>query len=241
MKRGLVAAVLAAGGGERAYLTAAGVMARLGVALGWQHYVAGWHITCTTGAIAAAVGAAVSFGLNREQIATAMALAVPASGGVQRAFGTDAKCLQVGFAVDAGLRAATLAARGATADPEALDIWLGLMGAWPQAPAVDEPAVPGGLGIKLFPACYAVQRPIACLAELRAAGQKSAVITLPDSISWLLNIRGSDIARNPVVQAFAVLFNDGRLTLFIDPAKLGVQVDTPADLARARSLMTVGG
>ncbi|WP_127903444.1 aminopeptidase P family protein [Solirhodobacter olei] len=57
-------------------------------------------------------------------------------------------------------------------------------------------------------------------AELRAAGQKSAVITLPDSISWLLNIRGSDIARNPVVQAFAVLFNDGRLTLFIDPAKL---------------------
>lgn len=165
-----VPAVLAAGGGERAYLTAAGVMARLGIALGWRHYAAGWHITCTTGAIAAAVGAAVSFGLSREQIATAIALAVPPSGGVQRAFGTDAKCLQVGFAVDAGVRAATLAARGASADPAALDDWLRLMGGSSQVSVPDEPAVPGGLGIKLFPACYAVQRPIACLAGLRAAG-----------------------------------------------------------------------
>jgi Xaa-Pro aminopeptidase len=56
--------------------------------------------------------------------------------------------------------------------------------------------------------------------ELAAAGQSAAVITLPDSISWLLNIRGSDVARNPVVHGFAILFDDGRLTLFIDPAKL---------------------
>src|SRR3712207_254605 len=33
-----VPAVLAAGGGARAYLAAAGVMARLGTALGWAHY-----------------------------------------------------------------------------------------------------------------------------------------------------------------------------------------------------------
>ena len=43
---------------------------------------------------------------------------------MQRAFGTDAKSLQVGFAVDAGIRAATLAAAGAQADPSALDAWL---------------------------------------------------------------------------------------------------------------------
>ena len=101
----LAASAGAGGGGARAYLAAAGVMARLGMALAWRHYAAGWHATCTAGAPAAAAGAAVALGLPAERIAVAMALAVPAAGGVQRAFGTDAKSLQVGFAVDAGLRA----------------------------------------------------------------------------------------------------------------------------------------
>ena len=45
-----VPAAVSAGGGARAYLAAAGVMARLGIRLGWPHYVAGWHATCTAGA-----------------------------------------------------------------------------------------------------------------------------------------------------------------------------------------------
>ncbi|SMX43520.1 aminopeptidase P family protein [Maliponia aquimaris] len=49
---------------------------------------------------------------------------------------------------------------------------------------------------------------------------QAAVITLPDSIAWLLNIRGSDIPRNPVPHGFAVLHGDARVTLYIDPAKL---------------------
>ena len=55
---------------------------------------------------------------------------------------------------------------------------------------------------------------------LAEAGARSAVITLPDSICWLLNIRGADIPRNPIVQAFAILYADGAVDLFIDPAKL---------------------
>ncbi|WP_126979104.1 aminopeptidase P family protein [Frigidibacter oleivorans] len=55
---------------------------------------------------------------------------------------------------------------------------------------------------------------------LRAAGQAAAVLTLPDSIAWLLNLRGSDIPRNPVVQAFAILDASGKLDLFIDRDKL---------------------
>ena len=128
-----VPTALATDGGARAYLAAAGVMARLGTALGWRHYSAGWHATCTAGAPAAAAGAAVALGLPAERIAAAMALAVPAAGGVQRAFGTDAKSLQVGFAVEAGIRAARLAAAGAQADPSALDVWLGLVGGDPSA------------------------------------------------------------------------------------------------------------
>ena len=59
------------------------------------------------------------------------------------------------------------------------------------------------------------------LAEgLRKAGQKAAVITLPDSLCWLLNIRGADVPKNPIVHGFAVLHDDGQVDLFLDPAKL---------------------
>lgn len=54
---------------------------------------------------------------------------------------------------------------------------------------------------------------------LRDAGQKAAVLTLPDSICWLLNIRGGDIQRNPVVQAFAILHDTARVSLFSDLSK----------------------
>jgi len=169
-----VPTALAAGGGARTYLAAAGVMARLGTALGWPHYSAGWHATCTAGAPAAAAGAAVALGLDAAQIATAIALAVPAAGGLQRAFGTDAKSLQVGFAVEAGLRAATLAADGASADDAVLDAWLALVGAGRTGPhmsgvAVSGPTVPDGLAVKIYPCCYALQRPISALAELADA------------------------------------------------------------------------
>ena len=55
---------------------------------------------------------------------------------------------------------------------------------------------------------------------LREAGQAAAALTLPDSISWLLNIRGSDVPRNPVVQAFAIVHSTGLVDLFVDPAKV---------------------
>ncbi|MCW1919790.1 aminopeptidase P family protein [Rhodobacter sp. KR11] len=57
-------------------------------------------------------------------------------------------------------------------------------------------------------------------AGLRDLGQDHAVITLPDSICWLLNIRGADVPKNPVVQGFAILGADGGVRLFVDAAKL---------------------
>jgi 2-methylcitrate dehydratase PrpD len=160
-----VPATLAAGGDARAYLVGAGIMARLGAQLGWSHYDAGWHTTCTAGAPAAAVAAGVAKGLDPERLATAIALALPAAGGAHRAFGTQAKPLQVGFAVEAGLRAAELAGAGATADVAALDQWLTLVHATEPEPVMDGPAVPGGLAVKLSPCCYALGRPIHAVGE----------------------------------------------------------------------------
>ncbi|WP_136644377.1 aminopeptidase P family protein [Tabrizicola sp. YIM 78059] len=63
------------------------------------------------------------------------------------------------------------------------------------------------------------------LAEaLRQAGQRTAVLTLPDSICWLLNIRGADVPRNPVVHGFLLLHDDARAELFSTPAKFDAAV-----------------
>ncbi|MBU2992948.1 aminopeptidase P family protein [Octadecabacter sp. 1_MG-2023] len=43
-----------------------------------------------------------------------------------------------------------------------------------------------------------------------------AFIALPDSICWLLNIRGTDIPRNPVVQSYAILNDAGQVAVFSD-------------------------
>ncbi len=55
---------------------------------------------------------------------------------------------------------------------------------------------------------------------LSDAGQTAAVITLPDSLNWLLNIRGADIPRNPVAHGFGVLHASGAVDLFMAPQKL---------------------
>ncbi len=57
-------------------------------------------------------------------------------------------------------------------------------------------------------------------SDLQSADRAAAVITLPDSIMWLLNIRGADIAYNPVAHGFAILHGDGRVDLFMAAAKL---------------------
>jgi 2-methylcitrate dehydratase PrpD len=190
-----VPAALACGGGAQAYLAGAGVMVRLGTALGWPHYARGWHATCTAGAPGAAVAAVVALGGGAREVATAIALAVPAAGGVQRAFGTAAKSLQVGFAVDAGVRAARLALSGASADLSALDAWLALVGGDPaRLPSTDGgEAVPGGLAVKVYPCCYALQRPIAAARELRGdtGGDVERVVvrTPRDAVTPLIHDR----------------------------------------------------
>ena len=63
---------------------------------------------------------------------------------------------------------------------------------------------------------------------LRKAGHHAAVITQPDSIAWLLNIRGADIPRVPIMQAFAIVHEDARVDLFCVPAKVGALGPDPA-------------
>ncbi len=57
-------------------------------------------------------------------------------------------------------------------------------------------------------------------ARLKADGQDACVLTLPDSICWLLNIRGADVAHNPVALAFALVPATGKPELFLAADKL---------------------
>ncbi len=60
-------------------------------------------------------------------------------------------------------------------------------------------------------------------AALRAAHEDAVVLSDPASIAWLLNIRGGDVAFTPFALGFAVLHDDARVDLFMDPAKLGAE------------------
>ncbi len=57
-------------------------------------------------------------------------------------------------------------------------------------------------------------------ALVAEAGAGCAVLTRPDSLAWLLNIRGTDLVRSPVVLGFALVESDGRVSLYMVPDKL---------------------
>lgn len=48
----------------------------------------------------------------------------------------------------------------------------------------------------------------------------AVVLTLPESIAWLLNIRGSDVPHTPLPLSMGVVHSDGGVDLYIDPRKL---------------------
>ena len=60
--------------------------------------------------------------------------------------------------------------------------------------------------------------------DLRKAKAGAVVLTSPESICWLLNIRGQDVPHTPLVLCFAIVPVKGRVDLFIDPRKVSPAV-----------------
>jgi len=82
----------------------------------------------------------------------------------------------------------------------------------PLAPAVPHPVALAG---------EAAESKRAGLAEgLAADGLDAAVLTSPESVAWLLNLRGGDVPNTPLAVADAVVSADGSVDLFIDAEKL---------------------
>lgn len=63
-------------------------------------------------------------------------------------------------------------------------------------------------------------------ADIVKKGGLAAVITMPDSVAWLLNIRGTDVPHTPFALSNAIVHKNGNIDWFIDPAKITPKVRT---------------
>ncbi|MEM9148214.1 MAG: aminopeptidase P family protein [Pseudomonadota bacterium] len=91
----------------------------------------------------------------------------------------------------------------------------------------DRPAPPMG-AVRLHPLTLAGEDRDEKCGRLGAAlaedGVDCAVLTLPDSIAWLLNIRGGDLSHVPVALGFAILSAEGGVELFMAADKVDGEV-----------------
>ena len=91
----------------------------------------------------------------------------------------------------------------------------------------EQPAPPNGQ-VVAQPLQFAGQPVSAKLSDI-AAGLKQRkadahVLTQTDAVAWAFNIRGSDIAHNPVPLAFAIVHADATADLIIDADRVGEDV-----------------
>ena len=88
---------------------------------------------------------------------------------------------------------------------------------WPDQPAPPlTKAVPHALNLA---GESAESKRMRIAEEVKKQGADACVLTLPDSICWLLNIRGGDVPHTPFALAFAILNGDGSTDLFMDQRK----------------------
>jgi Xaa-Pro aminopeptidase len=91
----------------------------------------------------------------------------------------------------------------------------------------DRPPPPSG-AVVLHDLRYAGEPAAAKLARLHAEIEKlkadALIVSDPQAVCWLFNIRGNDIPHTPVALAFAIVPKTGKPTLYIDPRKLGNDV-----------------
>lgn len=104
------------------------------------------------------------------------------------------------------------------------------------------PEFPVRVHDEIYAGCSALAKRAEVAEALCSAGADAALLTLPDSIAWLLNIRGDDLAHTPVVLCFAMIDSSGGVELFVDSGRCGAAVRdhlgdvvlrSPSDLGEA--------
>lgn len=117
---------------------------RLALALGREHYDAGWHVTGTAGVVGAAAAAGRLLQLDEGRMAHCIGIAATQASGHREQFGSMTKSLHAGNAGASGLVAALLAEGGFTAAASSLDGRRGLFHV--MSPNPDPKQLDSGLG-----------------------------------------------------------------------------------------------
>ena len=104
-----------------AFLTGFEIECKISEWMSPQHYLRGMHSSGTVGTFGAYGAAAKLLGLKGDKLRSGFGIAASFAAGIRCNFGTMTKPLHVGRAAENGVTAALLAARGFTADPDALD------------------------------------------------------------------------------------------------------------------------
>jgi 2-methylcitrate dehydratase PrpD len=148
------------------------IACRLGNVVTPRHYIRGWHITSTCGAVGAAAASARLLGLDAGRTTWALSHGANQACGLVENLGSMAKSVSVGNAARNGLLSALLAQEGFTASEQALEGPRGFAAVMADAP--QPAALSAGLGecweaernmLKPYP-CGVVLHPVidACLA-----------------------------------------------------------------------------
>lgn len=112
--------------------------ARVSNALYPEHYDAGWHMTGTTGALAAATVAIRLLGLDALSATHCLSIAATQAAGHREQFGTMTKPFHAGHAAQAGVWAGLLAAGGFTGAPDPLQGRRGMFAVMSSASTPDD-------------------------------------------------------------------------------------------------------
>jgi len=110
-----------------AYIVGLECHAAVGRGVNRSHYLAGWHATASVGCIGTAAACARLLGLDAEQTAMAMSLAVSMAAGVKGQFGSHAKPFQAGMAAENAVKAASFARDGVIGRTTVLEGRFGFM------------------------------------------------------------------------------------------------------------------
>ncbi|MGD9649784.1 MAG: aminopeptidase P family N-terminal domain-containing protein, partial [Dongiaceae bacterium] len=77
---------------------------------------------------------------------------------------------------------------------------------------------------KAYAGLSSSEKIVQILPELKNQQLDAMLLTAPDSVCWLLNIRGEDVPYNPFVLGAALLYQDGNVDLFVDPARIKIDL-----------------
>ncbi len=88
----------------------------------------------------------------------------------------------------------------------------------------DRPLSPVAVYPEKFAGLSSAQKRAEVATELVEKNIDAAVLTGPDSLAWLLNIRGGDVPFTPLPLGFAIVHKTGKVDLFMEGRKIGEDV-----------------